>query len=102
MQLEGVVKTPDQDHTIDDPALLMDQMERREALGEAADGAAVQRIAAAADADAREALDMIARAFARRDLAAAARAATRLRYLEKLIEDARIARARLAPRQAAR
>lgn len=101
LKLEGVARTPDQDHTIDDPALLMDQMERREALGEAADAAAVQRIVAAADADARDALAAIARAFARDDLAAAARETTRLRYLEKLIEDARLARARVAPRQAA-
>ncbi len=101
LKLEGVARTPDQDHTIDDPALLMDQMERREALGEAADDAAVQRIADAAEADARDALAAIARAFARRDLAAAAREATRLRYLQKLLDDARGVRMRLGQRQAA-
>lgn len=101
LALSGVMRTPDRDHTIDDPALLMDQLERREALDEARDGEGVARIAAAAAADAEAALAALGRAFAAGDLAAAAREATRLRYLDKLADDARGARARLAVRKTA-
>jgi len=99
LALSGVDRTPDRDHTIDDPALLMEQMERREALAEAADADAARRIVADAEAEIATVIDGLRPAFARGDLVAARHAATRLRYLEKLAEDARAAQQRLARRR---
>ncbi len=102
LKLAGVVETPDRDHTIDDPALLMEQMERREALGEAAAPEDAARIENEAAADIERAVETIGEAFARADIAAATRETTRLRYLTKLAEDARAVRQRLASRLAVR
>ena len=71
-------------------------MERREALFEAIDAAAVEAIAAKARADAAACIETVAAAFARDDLAAARIGTLRLKYLVKLGEEARSRRARLA------
>lgn len=81
--------------TIRDPELLMEQMERRESLDGATRPAEIETCVGAAVADAMAAESDIAAAFARRDLAAAAKATLRLRYLQKLIDEARARHARL-------
>src|SRR5262249_54153642 len=98
LKLAGVKDTPDRDHTIDAPALLMDQMERREALAEADSAEHAARIEQETAADIAGAVAAIDAAFARPDIAAATRATTRLRYLNKLADDARALKQRLLQR----
>jgi molecular chaperone HscB len=100
LRLRGVEQTPDREHTIDDQELLIEQMERREALAEVDTPQSAERLAKAAAVDAQATTAAIALAFARDDIAAAGRATLRLRYLLKLAEDARGTRARLARRGA--
>jgi molecular chaperone HscB len=83
-------------YTIHDESLLDEQLERREALFEAPDAAAIEKLATSARDDAKACLADIAAAFAADDLAAARLATLRLKYLHKLVEDARGRRARLA------
>jgi len=100
LTLAGVAETPDRDHTIADPALLMEQMERREALAEATTPEAAAAIEKQVAREIEDAVAAIGAAFARDDIAAAARDTTRLRYLAKLAEDARALRQRLTQRKA--
>ncbi|HYM33721.1 MAG TPA: Fe-S protein assembly co-chaperone HscB [Candidatus Cybelea sp.] len=81
--------------TIDDPALLMEAMELREALADAADVAAVDRLTARATGERDAALSEIGTAFAAGDLDRAAGATARLAYMAKLLDEARSRRARL-------
>jgi len=83
-------------YTIHDAGLLDEQLERREALHEATDAEAVEKLAASARADSNACLETIAAAFAAGDLDAARLSTLRLKYLEKLGEDARGRRARRA------
>jgi molecular chaperone HscB len=96
LKVEGMPIDGEGAHTIHDTGLLDEQMERREALFEAPDVAAVEAVAAAARRDAAACIDDIAAAFARGDLAAARLATLRLKYLVRLGEEARGRRARLA------
>ena len=82
-------------HTIADEELLMDQLERREALMEAENPAEVEAIARQAKLDAEAALSALASNFASGDKIAAKRGYLRLKYLVKLGEEARARRARL-------
>ena len=81
--------------TIDDPELLTESRERREALMEADSAAEVDAIIASAASDIESCRAAIADAFTGHDLDRAASLTTRLRYLQKLANEARIARARL-------
>jgi molecular chaperone HscB len=81
--------------TVMDEALLSEVMENREALMEAEDVEAVDRLAAKALASGISCLAQLAGAFARDDLGAAERLATQLRYWRKLGEEARAKRRRL-------
>ena len=83
-------------HTIADEELLMDQLERREALMEADNPAAVEAIARQAKLDADPALSALASDFASGDKIADKRGYLRLKYLVKLGEEARARRARLS------
>lgn len=83
------------ERTIRDPELLVEQMERRESLDEARDAAGVETCIGAAVADAMSIEVEFGAAFAAGDLAAARRAALRLRYVQKLIGEARARHARL-------
>ena len=85
----------DDERTIRDPDLLVEQMERRETLDEARDAAGVETCIGAAVADAMSIEAELAAAFGADDLVAARRAALRLRYLQKLIDEARARHARL-------
>jgi molecular chaperone HscB len=85
----------DGEATISDPKLLMEAMEWREELAEAADRAAVDAIIARAKRIFDAKIAAIAAAFAHDELEAAAKLATELRYFDKLIDEARRQRARL-------
>jgi molecular chaperone HscB len=78
-----------------DPALLIESMERREALAEAETAADVDAIAGPAAADARSCVGEISAAFKVGDLDAACRLTMRLKYLRKLDEEARARKVRL-------
>jgi molecular chaperone HscB len=94
--LYGIGANPDGCHTVNDPTLLMEQMERREALMEAATPAAIDALAREAASHVAESEAAIATAFAAGDLTAAGRETTRLKYLVKLVEEARARKVRLA------
>jgi molecular chaperone HscB len=83
------------DRTIRDPELLMEQMERRETLEEARDAEGVETCIGAAVADSMAIERDIADAFDLRDMGTARRATLRLRYLQRLVDEARARHARL-------
>jgi molecular chaperone HscB len=82
--------------TIDDPALLMEAIEMREALAEARSGAEVEAVVARARRDAESCRAGLAKAFAAGDLDAARKDTLRLTYLDKLGEEARVRRLTVA------
>lgn len=86
--------------TINDPELLMEQMEKREAIAEADSVAEIARLSADADAEVLACQCHIATAFNQGDLARAAHLTLRLKYLVKLAEDARVAKTRMTRRMA--
>jgi molecular chaperone HscB len=96
LRLNGVAVNPDGCNTVRDPTLLMEQMERREALAEADTREAVEAIVADTRGELDRDLRETAAAFAAHDLEKAEVAITRLKYLSKLLEEARLRRARLA------
>lgn len=96
LKIKGVDANPDGCHTVKDPTLLMEQMERREALMEASTPQAVEALAREAASHVSESEAAIAAAFAGGDLEGAGRETTRLKYLVKLVEEARTRKARLA------
>jgi len=75
-----------------DPALLMEALERREELAEAMTAGASDAVLARAARDAEGVVRDLAASFARRDLAGAERLAARLKFLDKLADDARARR----------
>jgi molecular chaperone HscB len=75
--------------TVNDAELLNEAMENREALMEAADNAAIDRIARKAKDSAEACLAELSLAFRGNDIEGADRLATRLRYWQKLAEEAR-------------
>ena len=83
------------ERTIRDPELLVEQMERRETLDGAHDAAGVETCIGAAVADAMSIEAELSEAFVSSDLGRARRAALRLRYLQKLVDEARARHARL-------
>ncbi len=98
LALKGRPSGIDGSTTIDDPALLMEAMEMREALAEAETPEAVEKVAAKADQDLLEIRCALSQAFQHDDLDAAATLTTRLKYLTKLAEEARARKVRLKAR----
>lgn len=96
LKLKGIDANPDGCHTVKDPTLLMEQMERREALVAASTAAAVETLAREAASHVTESEAAIAAAFAAGQLEKAGAETTRLKYLVKLVEEARARKARLA------
>ncbi|MDP1967369.1 MAG: Fe-S protein assembly co-chaperone HscB [Reyranella sp.] len=92
--LKGV-ELPGDGKTIDDPDLLMEAMEAREALQEAATPEAVDALAAQARQDLQRALAGLDSLFLHDDRAAIRKALLRLRYLDKFAEEARARRTNL-------
>ncbi len=86
--LQGV-EMPSDGKTIDDPDLLMEAMEAREALHEAASPEAVDALAARSRDDMAAALAGLGTLFLRGDRAAIRKTLLRLRYLDKFAEEAR-------------
>ncbi len=70
-----------QGETVQDPEILMETLQQREALADADSAAAVQDLAAANQAQQQQCEARIAAAFAAGDLAVAAREMLRLRYI---------------------
>jgi molecular chaperone HscB len=83
-------------NTLTDPVLLSEAMEMREALADAEDVAAVDGIAARARADIADCVAELGQAFGCDDLDRAGRLTTRLKYLTKLAEEARVHRLKRA------
>lgn len=81
--------------TVNDPGLLMEALEQREALAEADSAATVDAIIAEGRAAGAQLQQQIGAAFAANDLARAGQLALRLRYRQKLIEEARSRRLRM-------
>jgi len=92
--LKGV-ELPGDGKTIDDPDLLMEAMEAREALHEAITVEAVDRLAAEARDDMKNSLADLGGLFLRDDKPAIRKALLRLRYLDKFAEEARARRTNL-------
>lgn len=86
------VDLPGDGKTIDDPDLLMEAMEAREALHDADTPEAVDKLAAEARQDVRKALAGLASLFLANDRAAIRKTLLRLRYLDKFAEEARARR----------
>ncbi|MGZ5910350.1 MAG: Fe-S protein assembly co-chaperone HscB [Reyranella sp.] len=87
-ELRGVA-LPGDGKTIDDPDLLMEAMEAREELQEAASPAAVDALAVQAKKQAQAALKELADLFLRDDKPAIRKTLLRLRYFDKFAEEAR-------------
>ncbi len=86
------VDLPGDGKTIDDPDLLMEAMEAREALHDADTLDAVDKLAAEARQDVQKALAELASLFLANDRGAIRKALLRLRYLDKFAEEARARR----------
>ncbi|UYN97484.1 MAG: Fe-S protein assembly co-chaperone HscB [Enhydrobacter sp.] len=93
-QLRGV-ELPGDGKTIDDPELLMEAMEAREALQDAMTSEAVEALAAGVRDDMRRALDGLGGLFSANDGVAIKKALLRLRYLDKFADEARARRTNL-------
>ena len=89
------IDLPGDGRTIDDPDLLMEAMEAREELQEAATPEAVDALAARSRATMAEALKGLSTLFLRQDKPAIRKALLRLRYLDKFADEARARRANL-------
>ena len=96
LRLNGRKADFDGQGTVDDPALLMEAMEMREALMEAEDAAAVAALVTKADADGKALIGEIASAFEKSDFDTAEQGLLRLRYLERFATEARARRQKLA------
>ncbi|MGE5506171.1 MAG: Fe-S protein assembly co-chaperone HscB [Actinomycetota bacterium] len=82
--------------TINDPELLMEQMEKREALAEADTVEEAAQLATEAESEVIACQCHISAAFNAGDLDEAAHLTIRLKYLAKLAEEARVKKLRLA------
>jgi molecular chaperone HscB len=92
--LKGI-EMPADGKTIDDPDLLMEAMEAREALHDEETAQAVEALAAQARQDMQCALGSLGSLFLANDRAAIRKALLRLRYLDKFAEEARARRTNL-------
>jgi len=86
---------PKGDHTVKDPMLLMAALEDRERLDEAKTVAAVDQIIAKAQLAYDKTLAALSEHFANDELKQAQAVVLRLRYMEKLLEEARARRTKL-------
>lgn len=95
LRLKGINSEVAEEKTVNDPTLLMEALEKREALSEAESADAIEELMISAGATAIQLLSEISLAFAADDLAAANRSVLRLKYLRKFLEEARLRRAAL-------
>ena len=95
LERAGRIAAVAKDQTVDDAELLMEAMEAREKLAEVESIEALEELQAEAGAKAIDLIAQLSRAFAAEDLDAANRAATRMKYWRKFLEDSRARRAAL-------
>ena len=95
LERAGRVAAVAKDQTVNDPELLMEAMEAREQLAEVETIAALEALQVEAGAKAIDLIAQLSKAFAADDLDAANRAATRMKYWRKFLEDSRARRAAL-------
>lgn len=96
LRLEGLDPEGGEGHTVNDPALLMEAMEMREALDEADSRDVVDTMIRDTRKQARACEAELGQVFAARDFDKAQKLTTRLRYLMKMTEEARAKKSRLA------
>ncbi|WP_114087203.1 Fe-S protein assembly co-chaperone HscB [Thalassospira profundimaris] len=96
MRMNGVEPEGGEGQTVNDPALLMEAMEMREALDDAGDRAAIDAIIRDVRKMARDCEKEVATAINGGAYDAARKLTTRLRYLLKMAQEARAKKARLA------
>jgi molecular chaperone HscB len=96
MRMNGVEPEGGEGQTVNDPALLMEAMEMREALDDAGDRAAIDTIIRDVRKMARDCEKEVATAINGGAYDAARKLTTRLRYLLKMAQEARAKKARLA------
>jgi molecular chaperone HscB len=95
LKLAGRDAAVSHDKTVNDPALLMEAMEAREELAEAATVDEVEKLQVEAGAKAIDLIAQLSRAFAAEDYELADRLATRFKYLRKYLEETRARRVAL-------
>jgi molecular chaperone HscB len=95
LERAGKTAAVDKDQTVHDPELLMEAMEAREQLSEVATVDALEKLQVEAGAKAIDLLSQLSKAFAADDLDAANRAATRMKYWRKFLEESRARRTAL-------
>ncbi len=96
LALGGQSLVPANGETIDDPALLMETMELREALSESENSEEIDGLVARVDGELTACHAALSGAFQRNDRKRAATETMRLKYLSKFLEEARRHRARLS------
>ena len=96
LHLAGIDILSEGCNQITDPIILMEAMELREALAEAQSAGQVELFLGNVAADVEECVGDLAVAFRKNDTDEAAKLTTRLRYLQKLIDESRARRSRLA------
>ena len=92
LERAGRVAAVAKDQTVHDPELLMEAMEAREQLAEVETIEALEALQAEAGAKAIDLIAQLSKAFAADDLDAANRAATRMKYWRKFLEESRARR----------
>jgi molecular chaperone HscB len=92
LKLAGRDAAVSRDQTVNDPALLVEAMEAREELSEAASVDAVEKLQVEAGAKAIDIIAQLSRAFAADDVDLADRLTTRFKYLRKYLEETRARR----------
>jgi len=95
LKLAGRNAAVSHDQTVNDPALLMEAMEAREQLSEAASVDEVEQLQVEAGAKAIDLIAQLSRAFAAEDYDRADKLATRFKYLRKYLEETRARRVAL-------
>ncbi|MCC9625475.1 Fe-S protein assembly co-chaperone HscB [Thalassospira sp. MA62] len=96
LRLAGHEPEGGEGHTVNDPQLLMEAMEMREALDEADDKITIDAMIKDTRKQARACEQDLANAFDTDDFETAKKLTTRLRYLMKMTEEARAKKSRLA------
>ena len=89
LRLAGLEPSTESAATVNDPELLMESLERREGLMAAETEEDARKILAGAERDADLCVRELSTAFAKGNLKEAARLVTRLKYLNKLGDEAR-------------
>jgi molecular chaperone HscB len=92
LKLAGRNAAVSQDQTVSDPVLLMEAMEAREQLSEAATVDEVEKLQVEAGAGAIGLIAQLSSAFAAEDYALADKLAIRFKYLRKFLEETRARR----------